>query len=174
MSSGSGFEIGTEVGNPGSGARFLADAMLGRLTRWLRVLGWDTAYDPALRDPALVSWADAEHRILLTRDRRLVAELRPGRFLLVVAEKPLDQLRQVVMEVGLRPPLELFTRCLVCNAVLRAATDAEYTTLVPPEARALPGPVRRCPACRRLYWPGSHARRMRAALARAFPEWSLV
>jgi uncharacterized protein with PIN domain len=162
------------MGTPGSGASFLADAMLGRLTRWLRVLGWDTVYDPALHDPALVSWADAENRILLTRDRRLLAELRPGRFLLVVPEKPLDQLRQVVIDVGLRPPVELFTRCLICNAVLRAATDAEYATQVPPEARALPGPVRRCPVCGRVYWPGSHARRMRAALARAFPEWSLV
>jgi uncharacterized protein with PIN domain len=135
---------------------------------------WDTAYDPALHDPALVSWADAEHRILLTRDRRLLAELRPDQFLFIVAGRPLDQLRQVVIDVGLKPPGELFTRCLVCNGVLRAATDAERTTLVPPEAQTLPGPVRRCPDCARVYWPGSHARRMRAALARAFPEWSLV
>jgi uncharacterized protein with PIN domain len=148
--------------------------MLGRLARWLRVLGLDTAYDPALYDPTLVEWAQMEDRILLTRDRPLLVELRPDRSLLIVAERPLDQLRQVVMEVDLAPPVELFTRCLVCNVVLRPATGAECTTLVPPEARGLPGPVRRCPACGRAYWPGSHARRMRAALARAFPEWPLV
>jgi uncharacterized protein with PIN domain len=153
---------------------FLADAMLGRLARWLRVLGWDTAYDPATRDPALVDWARTEDRILLTRDRPLLVELRPDRALLIVAERPLDQLRQVVTDVGLGSPVELFTRCLVCNAGLRPATEAEWASLVPPEARALPGPVRRCPGCGRVYWSGSHARRMRAALGRAFPEWRLA
>jgi uncharacterized protein with PIN domain len=92
----------------------------------------------------------------------------------VVADRPLEQLRQVVTEVGLGTPTELFTRCLVCNTELRPATEAEYATLVPPQARALPGPLRRCPACGRVYWPGSHARRMRAALERAFPEWRLL
>jgi uncharacterized protein with PIN domain len=156
-----------------SPVRFLADAMLGRLARWLRVLGWDAAYHPTIHDPALVDWARAEDRILLTRDRPLLLELRPGRSLLIVAERPLDQLRQVVTDVALTPPVELFTRCLVCNAVLRPATDPECTSLIPPEARELPGPVRRCPGCGRMYWPGSHVRRMRAALARTFPEWRL-
>jgi uncharacterized protein with PIN domain len=76
--------------------------------------------------------------------------------------------------VGLGAPGELFTRCLVCNAELRLATEAESASLVPLEARDLPGPVRRCPGCGRVYWPGSHARRMRAALGRAFPEWHLL
>jgi uncharacterized protein len=148
--------------------------MLGRLARWLRVLGWDTAYDPATHDPALVEWARNEDRILLTRDRPLLAELRPDRALFIVADRPLEQLRQVVTEVGLDAPGELFTRCLVCNVELRPATEAEWRTLVPSEARALPGPVRRCPGCGRVYWPGSHGRRMRATLRRAFPEWRLI
>ena len=148
--------------------------MLGRLARWLRVLGWDTAYDPATHDPALVDWARREDRILLTRDRPLLVELRPGRALFIVADRPFEQLRQVVTEVGLGAPGELFTRCLVCNTELRPATEAEWATLVPPKARAFPGPVRRCPGCGRVYWPGSHARRMRAALGRAFPEWHLA
>jgi len=147
--------------------------MLGRLARWLRVLGWDTAYDPATHDPELVEWARNEHRILLTRDRPLLLELRPDQALFIVADRPLEQLRQVVTEAGLSAPGELFTRCLVCNAELRPATEAECASLVPLGARALPGPVRRCPGCGRLYWPGSHARRMRAALGRVFPEWRL-
>jgi uncharacterized protein len=148
--------------------------MLGRLARWLRVLGCDTAYDPATHDPALVDWARTEERILLTRDRRLLLELRPDRALFIVEDRPLQQLRQVVTELGLGAPSELFTRCLVCNAELRPATEAESASVVPLEARGLPGPVRRCPGCGRVYWPGSHARRMCAALGRAFPEWRLV
>jgi hypothetical protein len=172
LGSGTGSSIDVQSAAVGP-HRFLADAMLGRLARWLRVLGCDASYDPTVHDPALVDWARAEDRILLTRDRPLVLELRPGRFLLIVAERPLDQLRQVVTEVALTPPVELFTRCLVCNAVLQAASEAERTGLIPLEARGLPGPVRRCPGCGRMYWPGSHVRRMRGALAGAFPEWRL-
>jgi uncharacterized protein len=147
---------------------FLADAMLGRLARWLRVLGFDTAGDEGRADVELVRVAAEQGRILLTRDRRLVAELRPEAALLVTADEPLAQLRCVIERFGLRPPAEGVTRCLVCNAPLRAATAEEAAELVPPRSRELPGPVRRCPECGRVYWPGSHARRMRESVERAF------
>jgi uncharacterized protein len=151
--------------------RFLADAMLARLARWLRVLGYDTAYDATAPDPALVARAAAEDRVLLTRDRHLLRELRPLRALEVRSDVPLEQLRAVVDELSLGPPDELFTRCLVCNAPLDDVDPAEAEPLVPPKSRGLPGPVRRCPSCGRVYWNGSHARRMRAALGSVFPEW---
>ncbi|HEX2207511.1 MAG TPA: Mut7-C RNAse domain-containing protein [Longimicrobium sp.] len=121
--------------------RFLADAMLGRLARWLRTLGFDTRYDPAIHDPELVAPAAAEGRVLLTRDRHPIEHLRPGRALLVTDEAPLAQLRQVVEACHLAPPAEPFTRCLVCNGALRSATPAEAATRVPEASRALPGPV---------------------------------
>jgi uncharacterized protein len=150
---------------------FLADAMLGRLARWLRVLGADAAYDAASPDATLVRRARTESRVLLTRDRALVADLRPPRVVLVTSDEPLAQLRQVVMETRLAPPRQLFTRCLVCNEPLRDLHPLDAAALVPERARGLPGPVRRCPRCERVYWPGSHARRMRAALGRALPGW---
>ena len=156
---------------PADGPRLLADAMLGRLARWLRALGYDTGYDPAAADPELVARAAAEGRVLLTRDRHLLRDLRPARALEVRGDEPLEQLRTVVAALSLRAPEELFTRCLVCNDVLDAVPEDERAAAVPPAARALPGPVRRCPRCRRVYWPGSHARRMRASLERALPGW---
>jgi hypothetical protein len=151
--------------------RFLADAMLGRLARWLRVLGFDTAYDATLPDPVLVRRAADERRLLLTRDRHLLRELRPARALEVRSQVPLEQLDEVVSALALAPPAALFTRCLLCNLVLSPVADAEASRLVPSSARGLPGPVRRCPRCGRVYWLGSHARRMRAALARVWPGW---
>jgi hypothetical protein len=151
--------------------RFLADAMLGRLARWLQALGFDTTYDPAVHDPELVALAAAEGRVLLTRDRHLVDHLRPERAVLVTDDDPLAQLRQVVAACALRPPARLFSRCLVCNGQLRDATPDEAATLVPEASRGLPGPVRRCPGCGRVYWQGSHARRMRETLADALPGW---
>lgn len=151
--------------------RFLADAMLGRLARWLRTLGFDTAYDPAVDDPELVALAAAEDRVLLTRDRHLVEHLRPERALLITYDAPIAQLRQVVAACGLSPPAAPFSRCPVCNGVLRPATPDEAAALVPEASRGLPGPVSRCPGCGRVYWEGSHTRRMRETLSQELPGW---
>jgi len=151
--------------------RFAADAMLGRLARWLRVLGYDTFYETTVPDAVLVRLAHEEGRFLLTRDRHLLRELRPARALEVRQDDPLAQLRQVVESLALAPPHELFTRCLLCNALLAQLTEAEALALLPSGMEGIHGPVRRCPQCGRLYWDGSHVRRMRAALERALPGW---
>lgn len=145
--------------------------MLGRLARWLRVLGYDTSWDIAIADPVLVERAETEGRILLTRDRHLLRELRPARAHEVRQDDPLRQLVELVQALQLAPPAELFTRCLLDNAPLRELPRPEALPLLPPDVRELPGPVRRCPDCGRLYWDGSHVRRMRSALDRALPGW---
>jgi uncharacterized protein len=146
--------------------------MLARLARWLRVLGFDTLYDPAVHDPQLVRISNEEGRVLLTRDRHLLRELRPASALEIVHDAPLDQLKQVVAATRLPAPAELFTRCTVCNSMLSdplLASDAEL--LVPQRVRSLHVPVRQCPTCLRVYWNGSHTRRMRAAIERELPGW---
>jgi uncharacterized protein with PIN domain len=151
---------------------FVADAMLARLARWLRVAGFDTLYDTALHDPQLVAIANRDSRTLLTRDRHLLRELRPASALEIIHDAPLEQLRQAVTALELPAPRELFTRCMMCNTPLSPplARD-EADALVPEGVRGIPGPVRRCPVCRRVYWHGSHTRRMRSALERALPGW---
>ena len=151
--------------------RFAADAMLGRLARWLRVLGYDTWYDIAVADPVLVEVAETQARILLTRDRRLLQDLRPVRAHEVRQDEPLQQLRDLVLALQLPGPSELFTRCLLDNAALVPVPPAEAEPLLPDGVRGLAATVRRCPACERLYWDGSHVRRMRAALERVLPGW---
>lgn len=155
----------------GDGPRFAVDAMLGRLARWLRVLGYDTWYHESVEDPLLVRLADEEERVLLTRDRHLLRELRPARALEVRQDDPLLQLQQVVDALALEPPSELFTRCLLCNAPLLVLPDDEAQALLPPGVRGIAGGVRQCPVCGRVYWGGSHVRRMRAALERVLPGW---
>ena len=77
----------------------------------------------------------------------------------------------MVLELQLPAPGELFTRCLLCNAALHVLDPAVALPLLPEGVRELPGPVRQCPVCSRLYWGGSHVRRMRAALERVLPGW---
>ena len=151
---------------------FLADAMLGRLARWLRVIGADTIELPVeTPDPVLVQRARADARVLLTRDRRLIRELRPERAWIVQSEVPLEQLAAVIRGFEMPRPPELLTRCLLCNSQLLELEPDAAQAVLPPSARGLPGPVRHCPVCGRVYWRGSHVRRMEAALAAALPEW---
>jgi uncharacterized protein with PIN domain len=152
--------------------RFAADAMLGRLARWLRVLSFDTRYDETLADAELVRRADEEGRILLTRDRHLLRELKPRRALELRQDAPMAQLQAVVAELQLPPPAELFTRCMLCNCILPPPLPAaQAEQLLPAGVRGIPGPVQQCPGCGRVYWHGSHVRRMREVLARALPGW---
>jgi uncharacterized protein with PIN domain len=152
--------------------RFVADAMLARLARWLRVLGFDTLHDPAVHDDELVRISGDEGRVLLTRDRQLLRELRPAQSLEITHDAPLEQLTQTVIALALPAPPQLFTRCMMCNSLLSQPLPQEQAdALVPEGVRGIPGPVRRCPGCGRVYWQGSHTRRMRAAIERTLPGW---
>ena len=146
--------------------RFIADAMLGRLARWLRVLGIDTAYERDIEDAQLVERALAEGRVILTRDRSLSDEWRVEGIFLIASEELHSQLRQVIDDFGLRPRIELFVRCLDCNMRLEEIDDATAQAEVPPRVYERGGPFRRCPRCRRLYWAGSHTDRMERVIAR--------
>ncbi|MFP3939677.1 MAG: Mut7-C RNAse domain-containing protein [Thermoanaerobaculia bacterium] len=152
---------------PDEPPRMIADAMLGGLARWLRVLGLDTAYDPELDDPDLVDRAVAEDRVILTRDRRLVERRRAWNHLLVRSEVVDEQVAQVLDELEIEPqPERLFTRCLRCNTPLEPLARHEAVREVPPYVARTQARFRRCPACGRIYWRATHADRMRRRLRR--------
>jgi uncharacterized protein len=144
--------------------RFLCDEMLVRLARLLRAAGYDTYLaSGGEKDAALLHIAREEGRIVLTRDRRLAEAAEPESVLIDGrgAEAEAQSLsRNVVLDWDFAP----FTRCVMDNARLRDASEAEIGRM-PKQAQALPGPFRACPACGRLYWPGSHVRRMSERLS---------
>ncbi len=144
----------------------LADAMLGGLARWLRTLGFDVAYDPALDDPALVELALREGRVILTRDRKLVERRLARRHLLVASENVPEQLAQVLRELDLAvDPARVLSRCLRCNAALAELSRERAASRVPPFVARTQERFRECPACGRVYWAATHAARMRQRLA---------
>lgn len=148
--------------------RFFADAMLGRLARWLRTLGFDTAYDDGISDAALVKLALSEGRYILTRDRKLPEEWRVEGCLIVRADKVLDQLVEVAAAFDLEAPARLFTRCRACNQLLVTADRDVVARRVPPRVLEREVAFLQCPACERIYWEGSHTERMRAVVGRVF------
>ena len=147
--------------------KLLCDEMLQGLGRWLRTAGYDTAIAATgAADQTLLSLAADQRRILLTCDRAL-AEAAPGAVrALVLATERLDPAAQEVRErLGVDWLHRPFTRCLRCNTKLRPAAGRELAGL-PEETRQGAGPFTACPSRCRIYWPGSHVRRMRARLER--------
>jgi uncharacterized protein with PIN domain len=139
--------------------------MLGALARWLRALGVDVTYDPALDDPELVERAVAEGRTILTRDRRLTRRRLARNHLLIRSDDVAEQLRQVLDELGLQPdPERLLGRCLRCNTPLAPIDPELARARVPPWVARTQDQFRLCPDCGRVYWRGTHVRRMLARL----------
>ena len=155
---------------PNEAPRFLADAMLGRLARWLRLLGFDTEYAEHLADGELVRRAIEEERWILTRDRRLPQEWRVSGILVLGAEDLLGQLRDVVRTLRLAGRARPFSRCGECNAPLVAARREEVAPELPPRVLETQREFHRCPGCGRVYWRGSHAARMEAVIGRVLEE----
>jgi len=144
--------------------RFLCDEMLARLARLLRAAGYDTDLSArGERDREILARAKADARVLVTRDRRLAAKGGPGAMLLTEASAE-AQARALARRLPIDWALAPFTRCVMDNAPLREATPEEVARM-PVDSRSRAGPFRACPVCGRLYWPGSHVRRMAARLA---------
>lgn len=150
--------------------KFLCDSMLGRLAKWLRAAGYDTYYAREGTDTSdrfLVRMALEEERALLTSDKGFL-EHQPVRdewvALLVVPHLPLeDQLRMVVKNVGLeRRP----SRCMKCNGMLEVVMPDGVAGQVPPAVIRHHRSFFRCRGCERVFWHGSHWRRIHDRLER--------
>ena len=140
--------------------RFIADRMLGRLARMLRLLGYDTLYQPELKPAGLEDRAGREDRIVLTRgDTRLRFSGATGVFS-IRSENPPEQLREVVAEFSLDPKSGLWSRCTLCNGVISPAAKEEIKDLVKPGVFEIYSDFYRCTGCGRVYWHGSHVERI--------------
>jgi uncharacterized protein with PIN domain len=144
--------------------RFAVDRMLGRLARWLRILGHDVAYGPHLRGAGLVACARAEGRTILTRDTRLVRMPHLPPHVFIASDHFREQLRQLAGAVPLDGPAFL-ARCLDCNRVLDEAPRAAVRDRVPPYVLATAARFHVCPRCGRVYWPATHRTHMLRELA---------
>jgi uncharacterized protein with PIN domain len=151
--------------------RFVLDGHLGRLARWLRLLGVDTWYRNDAPDPELAQVSADEDRTLLTRDVGLLkrAVVRRGRWVRAIA--PRAQVVEVLRRYPLGSPTAVpFSRCLACNGELVAVDKADVAGLVPPRSYEAFDDFRRCPRCGRAYWPGSHHDRLSALVDEVLEE----
>ena len=160
----------------GSEPRFIVDAMLGRLVRWLRFLGLDATYEAHIADRDLVRRALEEDRVLLTCDRALAEEWSVPRILVLESDSLREQMDQVVKAYRLDRPARPFTRCSRCNTELVDISRDEAAPSIPPRVLLAHRRFVRCNSCDRVYWHGSHVDRMYRMLDQVFDEkeWAEV
>ena len=142
--------------------KFVLDVHLGRLAAYLRMLGFDAVYDNAASDAELAQVSSAQQRILLTRDRGLLKRSVVTRGYWVRQTGGRRQAAEVVGRFDLGRSFRPFTRCMACNAMLQTVTKEEVRPFLPPRAAASHDEFLSCPHCARVFWKGSHYRRMQS------------
>jgi len=136
--------------------KFLVDFMLGRLCKWLRLLGYDASYFVSDKKSDLIYESLKEGRIILTRDHRL-SKKKAIKLIIINSDLLEEQLKQVFSELNIKvDPDEIFTRCLVCNELLLSIEKEEVKDKVPSYVFQTQEEFSYCPSCQRVYWKGTH------------------
>ncbi|MBU2598774.1 MAG: Mut7-C RNAse domain-containing protein [Actinobacteria bacterium] len=143
--------------------KFIADMMLGRLARYLRIFGYDVLYFQKISDGDLVNKAESESRIVLTRDSSMIrrSPFKYGRvkFLFIRDDKVLKQLKQWVKELNLELKINLI-RCIECNHILEKVDRENAKGKVPVYTYKSTENFAYCSNCDKYYWKGTHLKLM--------------
>jgi uncharacterized protein with PIN domain len=136
------------------------DAMLVKLGRYLRCLGYDAEWDPERSLATRIERADAQGRVFLTRNHNIGHQVAaPRRMLFLADDDPVEQLWRVITELGLDPEPRLFTRCIRCNVVLvEIEKSPAVAARVPASTFASYAHFYTCPSCGTVFWKGTHVR----------------
>ncbi len=135
--------------------------MLGKLAKFLRILGFDTRYERLISEQELILAARREGRIIITRKKRLVNEKD---VIFLDTDSPKEQLKILNQRLNLKDRIKPFSRCLICNEEIEEIDKEEAKGKVPYFTFQTQENFSRCPSCQRIYWAGSHLKGMRKFL----------
>ncbi len=146
---------------------FILDVHLGKLARYLRLLGFDVAYANHWDDPEIVQRARKEQRIILTRDRGLLERKAVLLGYLVESLDPEGQLQEVLDQFNLRRRLKPYSRCPLCGTPIEQVPKEAVLPSLPPRVARRYRKFYQCPSCGKVYWKGDHFRNLDALIQKA-------
>jgi uncharacterized protein with PIN domain len=136
--------------------RFAAERTLGKLAKWLRLLGFDTIFEGQNSGDTFAKSLQSD-RILLTRTRAVQAQYGTWQHLFIQSDHVRNQIQQVIDELGIVfQDIRPFSRCLSCNVNITAIEKDAIFGQVPDYVWETHDIFHTCPECKRIYWPGSH------------------
>ncbi len=149
--------------------KFIVDHNVGKLTKWLRMMGYDAVFFNGSNDSHMVTRALAEDRVILTRDTQIMKRkvITDGRVkaILIASDEPVVQMRQVTQTLDLDYRFRPFSLCLECNRPLEERSKEQVKDRVPPYVFRTQKQYMECPECHRIYWRGTHWEAMTRELA---------
>jgi uncharacterized protein with PIN domain len=145
--------------------KFVADGHLGKLTRHLRLLGFDVLYSSTVDDVELVTVSTRQDRALLTRDRRLLMHKVVHHGYCPRSHETGAQVIETVRRFQLKELIMPFTRCIHCNGILAKVDKRDVLDELEPLTRIYYDQFRRCQSCRKIYWSGSHFGKLQTRIA---------
>ncbi|NOZ12465.1 MAG: hypothetical protein GXO69_02310 [Acidobacteria bacterium] len=143
--------------------RFAVDIMLGKLAKWLRLMGFDTFYSNSAGDSFLTALATGEKRILLTRDRPLAAKMGNSAYFVhnILLPGQLAEIRAAFHLYLFHPR----TRCSICNGILLSISKSEVAKKVPPYVFQTQKNFLQCSRCGKIYWNGTHIQHIKKTIS---------
>jgi len=147
--------------------KFVTDGMLGKLTRWLRMLGQDVVYTGSMDDKELIQKAKKEHRILLTRDLELYKQAigRGAEAFLVEGKTEAQKLANLAKRFGFKLEIDVkVSRCPKCNTRIKHVRKNEVINKIPKTTSSYYNEFWECPSCQQVYWRGAHWKRIEKTL----------
>lgn len=140
--------------------RFILDVHLGKLAKYLRMAGFDTLYERHYTDPEIVDISHHKKRIILTRDVGILKYKKVTHGYWIRSQDPVEQFREVIHHFDLYNRLQPFQRCMHCNGLLEKASKSQVVQELKPRTREYYNEFYQCANCRKVYWKGSHVKRM--------------
>lgn len=150
--------------------KFVTDGMLGKLTRWLRMLGHDVVYTGSMDDKELIQKAKKENRILLTRDLELYQQAigRGAEAFLVEGKTEAEKLAKLAKRFEFKLGIDVrVSRCPKCNTRIKSASKTDVINKIPKTTSSYYNEFWQCPGCQQVYWRGAHWKRIEKTLIEA-------
>ncbi len=141
--------------------RFVNDVHLGKLTRLLRMTGFDTAYRNDLEDDEIIRISIEEQRIILTRDLGILKNKKVQKGYFLRSQQPEEQLMEVILRFQLQSKMKFLSRCIVCNGIIEKTDKSSVESFLKPLTKKHFSDFYRCRSCGKVYWEGSHFNKMK-------------
>lgn len=141
--------------------KFILDVHLGKLVKYLRMLGFDSLYENDYDDPEIIEIALAEKRIILTNDTGILKNGSVTHGYWVRSQKPMEQLEEIIERFDLYPGFMPFLRCMACNSIISRRTKESVIELLKSKTKQYYNEFYQCSGCNKIYWKGSHYKKMK-------------
>jgi len=140
--------------------KFIADVHLGKLTKYLRMIGFDVYYKNNLDDEQIINISIKERRAILTKDRGILKRNEVTHGYWVRSTKVEEQIKEVIQRFDLQKEMREFSRCLECNDLLKSIKKETIIDRLPLKVAQTQNEFYQCPSCKKIYWKGTHQQRM--------------